>query len=124
MQKIGEINPEHFNNVSPVLTNDVVITEKQIAHIMKRHPRDYERYAAHISTILKEPDYIVKANKPSSAVMLKEFIDNNERVQLVLRLKTVNDPNIYQNSVITFMKIRESEWYRLINNKTILYAAE
>lgn len=121
MIKVGEINPELFINLSPISTKDVVITDKQIEHIMKRHPQDYERYSMHIPQILIEPDYIIMANKPNSAVLLKEFIVNNERFQLVLRLKTTDDPATYQNSIITFLKIRAKEWNRLINNKIILY---
>ena len=119
--KVGEINPKHFENVFQILTNDVVITEKQIAHIMARHPQDYMHYAGYIPQILSDPDYIIEANRAYSAVLMKSFTGDGERFQLVLRLRAANDPDTYRNSIITFLRIREKEWNRLISNKRILY---
>ena len=81
--KIGEINPKYFEKIFPILTDEVVITEEQIEHIKKRHPRDYEQYAERIPRVLKEPDYIIEANKPNSAVLLKEFSTEQERITMV-----------------------------------------
>ena len=124
MSKIGEINPKHFENVFSVLTNDVIITEKQIAHIKERHPLDYERYVEYIPNILSAPDYIVEANKPHSAVLLKTFYNEGKPFQLVLRLKTSNDPDEFKNSVITFSRLHAKEFRRFIKNKKILYKSE
>ena len=41
-----------------------------------------------------------------------------------MRLATSTDNPNYKNSVITFMKIREKEWNRLLRNKKILYKFE
>ncbi|MDR2166682.1 MAG: hypothetical protein LBE35_02370 [Clostridiales bacterium] len=119
--KIGKIVPKLFESIFPILTDDVIITEKQIIHIKVRHPGDYELYAKYIPEILEKPDYIIEANKPDTAVLLKEFEENGLRFQLVLRLKAAYDPKSRQNSIITFMKIRRKEWNRLLNNKNILY---
>ncbi|MCL1819351.1 MAG: PBECR2 nuclease fold domain-containing protein [Oscillospiraceae bacterium] len=107
--KIGEVNPEHFENIFTITEKDVVITEKQIAHIKERHPQDYERYAGYIPQIIKEPDYIIEANKPNSSVLLKYISENGEYFQLVLRLKAKTDPKDYRNSVISFWKIAEED---------------
>jgi len=121
MRIIGEINPKHFENVFTISTNDVVITEKQIEHIKERHPQVYELYIKYIPEVLKYPDYILQANKPNSAVLIKSFTENGEHFQLVLRLKAPDDPTEYQNSIITFWKISESDLKRLTRNKKILY---
>jgi len=121
---VGTIDLEMFKCVSnDMATDEVVITDRQLAHISGRHSQDYELYGAFIPDILKKPDYILEANKPNSAVLLKEISYNNEKIQLVLRFKTSNDPTDYKNSIITFLKIREKEWNRLINNKKILYSS-
>jgi len=121
---VGTINIEMFKCISDDITSDeVVITDRQLAHIMEKHSQDYELYSEYIPDILKHPDYILEANKPKSAVLLKEIINNGERIQLVLRFKTSSDPVDYKNSIITFMKIRKKEWLRLLNNKKILYSA-
>ena len=121
---VGKIDLEIFKCISDDITTDeVVITDRQLAHIKEKHPQDYELYSEYIPDILMDPDYILEANKPSSAVLLKEVVSNNEKIQLVIRFKTRTDPKDYKNSIITFMKIRQKEWNRLLNNKKILYSA-
>jgi len=120
---IGKIDLEIFKCVSnDIITDEVVITDRQLAHIKDKHPQDYELYSEFIPEILKNPDYILQANKPNSAVLLKEIVSHNDRVQLVIRFRISSDPVSYKNSIITFMKIREKEWNRLIKNKKILYS--
>ena len=49
---------------------------------------------------------------------------NNKVFKVVVRLNTSTDNPQYKNSIITFMKINEKEWKRLLKNKTILYKRE
>jgi hypothetical protein len=121
---IGKINPKHFENVFPIQTDDVIITDERLAHIKKRHPQDYERYAEYIPRILEQPDYIIEANKPNSAVMLKTIAEDGKEYQLILRLRAATDPANYRNSVITFSRIHAKEYRRIVRNKKILYKSE
>ena len=41
-----------------------------------------------------------------------------------VRFTTSKDNKVFKNSIITFMKINEKEWSRLIRNKRILYKRE
>ena len=124
MYTVGKIDPEHFKNVSPILTDDVIITERQIAHIMERHPQDYERFAGYIPQVLKQPDFILEANKPHRAVLLKKIVKSGNNFQLIIRIKVATDPAEYQNSVITYMKISDSRYKNYLRNKKILYKSE
>lgn len=125
VHKIGEIDIEKYKCVTnDILTNEVVITDPQIAHIKLRHPNDYERYFKYVTEILKYPDYILEANKPNTAFILKHITDNDKRYQLILRLKTSNDPQHYKNSVITFLKVEEKRYNRYLRTKKILYKSE
>ena len=73
--KIGEIDIEKYKCVTnDISTNEVVITDPQIAHIKERHPYDYERYYKYIAEILKYPDCIPEANKPNTAFILKRML--------------------------------------------------
>ena len=119
VRKAGEINPEHYRGIFDLKTNEVIITNERIEHIRERHPNDYEQFAKYIPQILSEPDYIMEANKPDSVRLLKNI--DNEHFSLILRLKTANDPEEFQNSVITFMKIDIKTQNRLLRNKKILY---
>ena len=88
---------------------------------MERHPLDYERFSGLLQMIIESPDYILEANKPYTAVILKEVAIGGEVFKTILRLATSVDDPSYKNSVITFMKIDKKDWDRLIRNKTILY---
>ena len=121
---IGRIDPKHFEDIALILTDEVVLTAKQLAHIKERHPKDYERYADYIPRVLKEPDYILEANLPNSAVLLKTFSEDGRRFQLILRLKTVDDSAEFKNSIITFMEIGDKRYMRYLRTKKVLYKSE
>lgn len=123
MHVICKIDRSIYSVVTPqILTDEVVLTDEQLAHIKERHPQDYERYAPYLPELLMRPDFILEANRPHTALVLKEFHVDGERFQLILRLVTVNDPKGYSNSIITFLKISEKKWNKYLRNKKILYS--
>lgn len=126
MHIVGRIDRKIYECITDDITTDeVIITEERIQHIVKRHPNDYEQYYAYLKTVVEDPDYIIEANKPNTALILKEIIESDERqFKTILRLKTSKDNKDFKNSIITFMKINEKEWSRLIRNKRILYKRE
>lgn len=122
---IGKLDVETYSCVTEdIITDDVIITDKQIEHIKERHPDDFERFGQYFEEIIKHPDYIIEANKPNTALILKEIKINNERFKTILRLVTSQDNPAYKNSIITFMKINEKDWKRILKNKKILYKSE
>ena len=119
---VGKINKEIYKCVTAdIATDEVIITENQIQHIKDRHPNDYERFSQYFADIVADPDYIIEANKPCTALILKSIEQNGEVFKTVLRLATSKDLTTYKNSIITFMKIDEKEWNRLLRNKKKLY---
>lgn len=122
---VGKINRNIYSVVSPhIQTDEVIITDERIAHIQKRHPNAFEQYAKYIQKIIEEPDYILEANKPNTAFVLKEFTKNDKRFQLILRLAVERDQPGYKNSVITFLNVEEKRYRRYLRTKNILYKAE
>ena len=62
---------------------------------------------------------------PKTALILKEIVESDERrFKTIMRLVTSTDTPEFKNSIITFMKINQKEWSRLIRNKKILYKKE
>lgn len=119
---VGKINRDIYKCVTEdIITNEVIVTDERIQHIKERHPNDYERFYSYLPEIIANPDYIIKANKPDTATVLKEIIDNGEKFQLVLRLVTSKDKPEFKNSIITFLKINERTWNKYLRNKEILY---
>lgn len=122
MHYIGKIDKEIYKCVTEdIQTDEVIITDTQIQHIKDRHPNDYEKYFKYAEEILKSPDYILEANKPDTAFILKHIVDNGKNCEMILRLKTSKDPEEYKNSVITFLKVEEKRYNRYIRTKKILY---
>ena len=107
-----------------IATDDVIITDNQIKHIKERHPGDYDIFARYGASVITNPDYILGANKPFSAMLLKEIDEKGQKLKLILRLKTSTDPENYKNSVITFQVIDEKRFNRYVRNGKILYNAK
>ena len=125
MINLCKLDMEKYKCVADtIITDEVIITEERIEHIRERHPNDYERYCAYIPEIIREPDYIIEDSRPHTALVMKHFEEAGEHFRLTLRLVTVSDRPDYKNSVITFLKVREKEWNRLLKNKRILYRKE
>lgn len=125
VHSVGKIDREIYRCVTEdIVTDEVIITDNQIQHIKDRHPNDYERFSEYFSEIVSTPDYIIESSKPNTALVLKEIQTADEVFKTVIRLATSKDNPAYKNSIITFMKIDEKEWNRLLRNKIILYKKE
>lgn len=125
MWTVGQIEIEKYRCVTDdIATDEVIVTDAQIQHIKDHHPGDYERFSKHFEEIITEPDFILRGNKPDTAVILKEVSEDGERFQTVLRLCTSKDPAEFKNSIITFMKIDKKRWKRYLRTKEVLYKRE
>lgn len=125
MYLVGKIDIEIYNCITKDITTDeVIITDERIQHIKEHHPNNYEQYYSYMRSIIENPEYIIEANKPNTDLILKSFSNGNETFKTVLRLITSSDNSKFKNSIITFMKINEKEWNRLLKNKKILYKSE
>ena len=122
---ICKIDRELYRVVDEALmTDDVIITEEQILHIEEGHPGDYETLSKYISQVLQEPDYILRGNRPHTALVLKQVVTAEFTAEVILRLKVADDPAEYKNSIITMWKISEKRFRRLLRQGDILYKKE
>ncbi len=122
---VGKIDKKIYSCITNnIITNEVIITENQINHIKERHPNDYEKFSKYFNEIVSNPDYIIEANRAYTALILKEIKSENQMFKTIVRLVTPYDNTDYKNSIITFMKINDKEWNRLLKNKKILYKRE
>lgn len=125
VQTVGHIDIEKYRCITDDITTDeVIITPERIQHIKDRHPGDYERYFRYIKEIVEDPDYILEANKPNSALVLKHIEENGKNYKLILRLKTSCDSDEYKNSVISFQKVEDKRYTRYTNSEKVLYKRE
>lgn len=121
---VGYIDPNIYNCVEPELrTNEVIITEERINHIKERHPGDYENIVNYLRETVEKPDYILEANKPHTAVLLKNVKTENDYIQLILRLAVAEDEEGKKNSIITLLETDKKRYERYLRTKKILYKA-
>ena len=125
VQFVTRIDISKYKCVSEhIVTDEVVITVERIQHIKGRHPNDFEQYEKYIRAVIEQPDYILEANKPNTAFLLKSFTEEENRFELILRLAVNGDPEGYKNSVITFLKVSPKRYNRYLRTKKILYKSE
>ncbi len=122
VQYVGKLDKSIYRCVSEdIVTDEVIITDERIEHIKERHPNDWERFMGYIPQIIADPDYIIEANKPNTAVLLKEVETGSDKFKLILRLKVKSDPVDYKNSVMSFWHIGDTTWKKNLKNKKTLY---
>jgi hypothetical protein len=126
MHFVGKIDLNIYRCItSDIVTDEVIITDERIGHIKERHPNDFERYCEYMKEIVEHPDFLIETNRLNTALILKEITGSDEKqLKTVLRLTTSTDNAEFKNSIITFMRINEKEWSRLLRNKRILYKKE
>ena len=125
MTYIGRIDKKLYSVVSEITTDEVIITDEQIRHIKERHGDNFDDFLKYLPEILSAPDYIIRDDKyPNTALILKEIISEDKRVQVVLRLHTLSDVPEYKNSIISFWEISRSRWENYLRNKKVLYKRE
>ena len=132
MQYIGKINKKLFKKISnKIITDEVILTEKQREHINVRHPDILKKYETYFSEIIEKPDYILKdKTRYNTALIIKTVEEKNSRgeiigtVNLVLRLSVKGDNPSNKNSIITCIPIGKNRLKSYINNGKIIYKNE
>ena len=104
-----------------IQTDEVIITDQQLAHIRQRHPDISDIVLHQLTEIITDPDYIIDTDRPNTANILKRLTINEKEYQLVLRLKTKADPKSFKNSIITLMTVNEKRFKQYLRNRKILY---
>ena len=129
MQYIGKINTELYKEISKeIITDEVVLTDKQREHIEQRHPEILEKFEKYFTEIVEKPDYILKDNaRDNTALLLKtiKLTNRSEKVigsvYLVLRLAVEGNDINNKNSIITCIPIGKSRLKSYKNNGKIIY---
>lgn len=79
MKYVGKIDIAKFNGMfSNIITDEVVLTEKQELHINERHPTVLETYFKYFEEILYSPDYIFQDNSKENTILLLKTFTNEE----------------------------------------------
>ena len=122
MVVIGRIDREIFRCIAEdIVTEEVVMTDNQLQHILQRHPEVFPAVMDVLRDILRDPDYIIEDKHPYTGLVVKRLETGSESLQVVLRICTSEDQPGYKNSVISCWEISERRLQNYLRNKKILY---
>jgi len=122
MYFVGKINREIYSCITQdIVTDEVVITDKQIQHIFGRHPEAYAEIIKCLQEAVENPDYILRDKHDASGLLIKTLQTKESHIQIVLRICTSKDVPGYKNSIISCWKISDSRLRNYLRNKDILY---
>lgn len=119
---IGKIDINKYKNLcdKDILTNEVIVTYKQIGHIKEEHIGIYEKYKDNLNEIITKPDYIVKDTKHKETGLVIKKYDKNAVV--VLKLNTSD--GVKKNSIITMWEIKDKRLQRYLLTHETIYKKE
>ena len=119
---IGRIDREIFRCIAEdIVTEEVVMTDNQLQHILQRHPEVFPAVLDVLRDILRDPDYIIEDKHPYTGLVVRRLETGSESLQVVLRICTSEDQPGYKNSVISCWEISERRLQNYLRNKKILY---
>ena len=125
VHSVGKINRDIYKCITEdIVTDEVIITENQMEHILDRHPDAYEEVINYLSDIISDPDFIIEDKHDNTGLVIKKIKMEKEYAQMVLRICTSDDNPNYKNSVISCWEISEKRLQNYLRNKRILYKKE
>lgn len=87
---IGKIDIRKYARLfnKSIITNEVIITYKQIEHINEERIGIFEKYKNKLKEVIENPDYIIEDTKhKETGLVIKKY---NKNVVVVLKLNTAN----------------------------------
>ena len=131
LQYIGKIDIKLFEKISKnIVTDEVILTNKQKEHIKERHPQILEKYSKYFTEIIEKPDLILKDKIRKNTALLLKTIKQEAKgktivsINLVLRLAVIDDNKNNKNSIITCIPIGKKRLQGYKNNGNIIYKSE
>ena len=125
VHSVGRIDRNMYKCITEdIVTDEVVITDNQIQHILDRHPEAYEKVICSFNDALHNPDFIIQDKHINTGLIIKRIEENEKHMQMVLRVCTSDDPKGYKNSIISCWSISDKRLQNYLRNKKILYRKE
>ncbi len=119
---IGKIDIVKYKKLhkNRILTDEVIISDKQIKHICEKRGEIYDKYKDNLIEILNFPDYIIKDTKhEETALVIKRY---QKDVVVVLKLSSIDREK--KNSIITIWEIKDKRLERYLLTHKIIYKKE
>lgn len=123
---VGKIKKDIYKCITEdIVTDDVVLTDKQLQHIKDKHPDSYRIAIDNLKLTLDDPDFIIAdKSHENTGLVIKRLESGDGHTQIVLRVCTSQDKFGYKNSVISSWEISEKRLQNYLRNREILYKKE
>ena len=118
--KIGKLNKKLLKKLNiDIITDEVVFTFERKEHVASKRLQLYEEIKEILPLAIYKPDYIYKDwnNRDNTLVFIKA-IDNNNSLDIVIKIAITNDEKHPKNSIITMIKIGEKTYNKIKRNKS------
>jgi hypothetical protein len=121
VQNIGTLDLDKFKGISSnILNNEVVLTDKQLAHITSKRAEVFEKYRDKLPEIVDDPDYVFSDPKHTDTALVVKQYDKSAMVVLRLATQTTDK----KNSILTLWEISEPRLQRYISTHESVYKKE
>lgn len=111
------------NEFEKIQTEETIVTEERLKHIMEHHPNDFDLFIKYGKEILQNPDLVLKDVKNEGTIfMIRRLKDTN--LNMVVRVVLETDNPERKNSVMTFYRIRNKNLEKLMIKNIFLYSKE
>ena len=118
--KIGKLNKKLLKKLNiDIITDEVVFTFERKEHVKSKRLQLYEEIKEILPLAIYKPDCIYKDwnNRDDTLVFIKA-IDNNNSLDIVIKIAITNDEKHPKNSIITMIKIGEKIYNKIKRNKS------
>ena len=103
-----------------IQTNEVIVTDERMEHIMERHPQDYKLFLEYGVSTVTNPDLIIKDGKCDGTIfMVKRLADPN--INVVVRVELSTDKKGLKNSVMTSYRLRDRNLKKMMERNEVIY---
>lgn len=119
---IGKIDIKKYASLceNKIVTDEVIITFKQIEHIDEERRGIFEKYKNNLRDIIVYPDYIIKDTKHNDTGLVIKKYDKD--IVVVVKLNTADEEK--KNSIITIWEIKDKRLQRYLETHKIVYKSE
>ena len=103
-------------------TKEVIVTDNKYKHVGERHPEALDELKKYKRSIVEDPNYILTDEKHADTIQLVKDLPGGKG-KAVVKLSIENKPQHkgLKNSIITYQKVSEKTFNRLIKKHRILY---
>ena len=114
-----DINPlvQIFGEIQ---TDEVIVTDERIEHIIERHPQDYELFLEYGVSTVTNPDFIIKDSKCNGTIFMVKRLTNTN-INVVVRVALSIDKRGLKNSVMTSYRLRDRNLKKMLERNEVLY---